>query len=60
VSHVEHLGSETNVYIRSEVHGLLTVRIFGEEDFAVDSTVHLTPAGPRTFHFNAEGRRLRD
>ena len=59
VSHVEHLGSETNVYIRSEVHGLLTVRIFGEEDFAVDSTVHLTPDRPRAFHFGTDGQRMR-
>ncbi len=59
VSHVEHLGSETNIYVRSEVHGLLTVRLFGEEDYPVDSTVHLTPDAPRAFQFDADGRRMR-
>jgi multiple sugar transport system ATP-binding protein len=58
VSHVEHLGGETNVYVRTERHGLLTVRRFGEHRFAVDETVHLTPDPARAFHFDAEGRRL--
>ena len=34
ISHVEHLGGETNVYVRTEPHGLLTVRRFGEHRFA--------------------------
>ncbi|PZQ47305.1 MAG: sugar ABC transporter ATP-binding protein [Rhodovulum sulfidophilum] len=58
VSHVEHLGGETNVYVRTEPHGLLTVRRFGEHDFAVDEAVFLTPETPRAFHFDAAGRRL--
>jgi multiple sugar transport system ATP-binding protein len=58
VSHVEHLGGETNVYVRTEPHGLLTVRRFGEHDFAVDETVYLTPDAPRAFHFDAAGQRL--
>jgi multiple sugar transport system ATP-binding protein len=59
VSHVEHLGSETNVFVNTEPHGLLTVRRFGEAGFAVDETVHLSPDPTRVFHFDAEGRRLR-
>jgi multiple sugar transport system ATP-binding protein len=59
VSHVEKLGGETLVYARSEAHGLLTARLFGEHDFAVDETVHLTPAEGRIFHFDAAGQRLR-
>ncbi len=58
VSHVEHLGGETNVYIRTDPHGLLTVRRFGEHQYVVDETVHLTPDPARTFHFDDEGRRL--
>ena len=34
ISHVEHLGGETNVYVRTEPHGLLTVRRFGEHRYA--------------------------
>ncbi len=58
VSHVEHLGGETNVYVRTEPHGLLTVRRFGEHAYAVDETVHLTPDPGRQFHFDADGRRM--
>ncbi|WP_210530432.1 ABC transporter ATP-binding protein [Rubellimicrobium arenae] len=59
VSHVEKLGGETLVYVRSEVHGLLTVRLFGEQDFSVDEAVQLTPEPPRSLRFDAAGRRLR-
>ena len=59
VSHVEKLGGETLVYARTEPHDLLTVRLFGEHDFAVDEAVSLTPDPARTFRFDAEGRRLR-
>ncbi len=59
VSHVEKLGGETLVYVRTDMHGLLTVRLFGEHDFAVGETVHLTPDASRCFHFDATGKRLR-
>ena len=59
ISHVEHLGGETNVYIHTEVHGLLTVRLFGEHRFAVAETVWLTPEAGRSFLFDAAGERLR-
>jgi len=59
VSHVEKLGGETLVYVRTDPHGLLTVRLFGEHDHAVDEPVHLTPDASRAFHFDAAGQRLR-
>ena len=59
VSHVEKLGGETLAYVRSDVHGLLTVRLFGEHDFAVDEVLRLPPDDSRSFHFDAEGNRLR-
>jgi multiple sugar transport system ATP-binding protein len=58
ISHVEHLGGETNVYVRTDRHGLLTVRRFGEHEYGVDETVHLTPDPARAFHFADDGRRL--
>jgi multiple sugar transport system ATP-binding protein len=58
ISHVEHLGGETNVYVRTDHHGLLTVRRFGEHSYGVDETVHLTPDATRAFHFGDDGRRL--
>ncbi|MBU9697938.1 ATP-binding cassette domain-containing protein [Rhodobacteraceae bacterium HSP-20] len=59
VSHVEKLGGETLVYVRTELHGLLTVRLFGEHDYAVGEPVHLTPDAARAFHFGPDGQRLR-
>jgi len=59
VSHVEHLGGETNVYVRAEPHGLLTVRLFGEHRYRVDETVFLTPDPARAFHFGDDDARLR-
>ncbi|MBL8562219.1 MAG: sugar ABC transporter ATP-binding protein, partial [Gemmobacter sp.] len=43
----------------TDTQGLLTVRLFGEHDFAVEEAVHLTPDQARAFHFDAAGLRLR-
>lgn len=59
VSHVEKLGGETLVYVNTEPHGLLTVRLFGEHHFSVDEAVGLTPDPARVFRFDSEGRRIR-
>ncbi len=59
VSHVEKLGGETLVYVRHDHHGLLTVRLFGEHDFAYNADVFVTPDRTRAFRFNAEGKRVR-
>ncbi len=60
VSHVEKLGGETLVYVMTEAHGLLTLRLFGEHDHAVDSLLRLGFDPARAFHFGADGQRLRD
>jgi multiple sugar transport system ATP-binding protein len=59
VSHIEKLGGETLVYVRTEPHGLLTVRLFGEHDYSVDSKIALEMEARRAFHFDAAGKRLR-
>jgi len=59
VSHVEKLGGETLVYVNTPAQGLLTVRLFGEHDYAVDETAYLTPDPARAFHFDAGGLRMR-
>ena len=59
VSHVEKLGGETLVYVNTAAQGLLTVRLFGEHDYAVDEAAFLTPDQERAFHFDAAGLRLR-
>jgi multiple sugar transport system ATP-binding protein len=58
VSHVEHLGGETNIYVRTEHHDLMTIRRFGEHNFAVDEAVFLTPEMSRAFHFGEDGGRI--
>ena len=59
VSHVEKLGGETLVYVNVADQGLLTVRLFGEHNFMVEETVHVTPDASRAFHFDTAGLRLR-
>ena len=59
ISHVEHLGNETNVFVRTEPHGLLTIRKPGELAYTVDEPVHLTPDAARRFLFDDAGRRIR-
>jgi multiple sugar transport system ATP-binding protein len=59
ISHVEHLGGETNVYINADQHGLLTVRLFGEHRYDVAEVVHLTPDATRQFLFDKDGERIR-
>ena len=59
VSHIEKLGGETLVYAQVEAQGLLTVRLFGEHDYTVGETVHITPDATRAFHFDKEGLRMR-
>ncbi|MCA3513922.1 MAG: ABC transporter ATP-binding protein [Rhodobacter sp.] len=60
VSHVEKLGGETLVYVNTPAQGLLTVRLFGEHDYAVDETAFLTLDPARAFHFDAGGLRIRE
>ncbi|TMV83712.1 ABC transporter ATP-binding protein [Thioclava sp. BHET1] len=60
ISHVEHLGGETNIYVHTEAHGLLTARRFGEHAYAVEESVFLTPDATRRFLFDAAGERIRD
>ncbi len=58
VSHVEKLGGETLVYVNTPAQGLLTVRLFGEHDYAVGETAYLTPDPVRALHFDAGGLRM--
>jgi multiple sugar transport system ATP-binding protein len=59
VSHIEKLGGETLVYVQADPHGLLTVRLFGEHDFAFGAEIALSIADDRAFVFDRAGQRLR-
>jgi len=58
VMHVEHLGADTNLYLESEAAGMITVRLFGEQDFEPDTSVFVTPNPAYVHRFDAEGRAL--
>ena len=58
VSHLEHLGADTNVYVKIG-EGLITVRILGQEEYEVGTTVHLDFATDDMFLFDSDDKRIR-
>lgn len=55
VSHVEHLGGETNLYLDCGEAGLISLRLFGEHDFTIDEK-HAARFEPgREFRFDNAG-----
>ena len=59
VSHVEHLGADTNVYLDGESAGSITVRLFGEHSFEEGQTVYATPENGRVHEFDNEGNAIK-
>ena len=59
VVHVEHLGADTILYLETEKTGLLTVRLFGEHQYAPDETVYATPDRTSLHRFDAAGKAIR-
>lgn len=55
ITHVEHLGVDTNVYLNCENAGLLTVRLFGEHSYRADQTIYVTPEKGRLHEFDKLG-----
>ena len=58
LSHAEHLGPDTMLYVEVPEFGLLTVRASGDATEAVGDKVALKPAEGRVFRFGADGRTL--
>ncbi len=58
VSHLEHLGADTNVYVRIG-DTLVTVRAPGQQDFDIDGEISLAFAEQDVFRFDTAGNRLR-
>ncbi len=56
VSHVEHLGADTNVYLDCGKAGQLVVRLFGESHFDIGGALnaHFDPA--KVYGFDGEGK----
>jgi len=59
VIHVEHLGADTIIYLESETTGLLTVRLFGEHQYAPDDAVFVTPDPNHMHRFDANDKAIR-
>ena len=55
VIHAEHLGADTILYLETEVTGLLTVRLFGEQRFQEDDLIYASPDDTRLHRFDADG-----
>ncbi|MBA3910579.1 MAG: sugar ABC transporter ATP-binding protein [Rhodobacter sp.] len=59
LDHVETLGSETNLIIRTERLGTITARLFGHQDFTPGAAVFLDLDRARELYFDADGLRIR-
>jgi len=57
VSHVENLGSDTNVMVDAGDGQVITIRLFGQHDIAADSKVNLDFDDADCFIFDAAGNR---
>lgn len=58
VTHVEHLGADTNVYVNCESAGPLTVRLFGEHSYRTGQMIYATPEKNRVLEFGADETSL--
>ena len=58
IIHVEHLGSDTNLYVDTKVANPLSVRLFGNHDFKAGETIHVTPLADKTYYFDHNGERV--
>jgi multiple sugar transport system ATP-binding protein len=56
VSHAEHLGSDTMLYVDAPGLGFLTVRAGGDVPHVVGDVIALAPADGKVYRFDAGGR----
>jgi len=57
VTHVEHLGGDTNVLVKLESGEQMTIRLFGQHEHNVGDAVHVDFDDSDIFLFNSEGER---
>ena len=58
VTHVERLGGDTNLLVRTEQGETLTVRLFGQNPTKVGALVRLGYDDADAFHFDEQDRRI--
>ncbi len=58
VSHAEHLGADTMLYVEVPGLGLITARVPGEADHPVGARIGLTPRDGQVHRFDAAGQAV--
>ena len=58
VSHIEHLGADTNLFVDCDDAGLIAARLPGEQNFDIDAVVNLQFADGRIYRFDDNGRSI--
>ena len=58
VSHAEHLGADTMLYVDVPEIGLVTARILGDVNHEVGDTVGLTPQDGKVYRFDADQKAI--
>ena len=58
VSHVERLGADTNVYLDCDEAGLISVRLFGQHNFAVETRLSADFDDEHVIRFDAHGETI--
>lgn len=59
VSHVEHLGGDTNVMVKLAEGDGLTARLFGQHEYKVGDEVRIELDEDKIYLFDADGKRIR-
>lgn len=58
VSHIEQLGGDTNIYADCGEAGLICIRLFGQHEAEVDSTISLHFDRDKMFKFDKDGNTI--
>jgi multiple sugar transport system ATP-binding protein len=58
VSHAEHLGADTMIYVDVPGIGSLTARCAGDVPYEVGDVLALTPQDSKVFRFDAQGKAI--
>ncbi|GHA41599.1 sugar ABC transporter ATP-binding protein [Amylibacter ulvae] len=58
ITHIENLGSDTNLLVRTDTGEPLTIRMFGQHVMAVGNSISLTYDDEQAFEFDAKGHRV--
>ncbi len=58
VTHAEHLGADTMLYIDTEKVGQIAVRLFGQHSYDDDDRIFATPDKNWIYRFDSKGRTM--